>query len=131
ILRPTGFESIGRMEKALLGAVPENIQALKADLKFVDFDSIEDYSVKHPRAARLLASIRSQGEANNIDKSSLKRLCKRTNVDIREANGRIHIDEDQVLGFLEVLDRRRYEVELVRGSPERFKAASRQKLVTN
>jgi hypothetical protein len=32
------------------------------------------------------------------------------------------------MGLLEVLDRRRYEVELVKDSPERFKAASRRKI---
>jgi hypothetical protein len=32
------------------------------------------------------------------------------------------------MGFLEVLDRRRYELELVKGQPERFKAESRTKL---
>jgi hypothetical protein len=32
------------------------------------------------------------------------------------------------MGFLEVLDRRRYELELVKGLPERFRATSRRKI---
>jgi len=36
--------------------------------------------------------------------------------------------ESSVMGFLEVLDRRRYRVELVKGSGERFKAGSRRKI---
>jgi len=32
------------------------------------------------------------------------------------------------MGFLEVLDRRRYELELVKGLPERYKASSRRKI---
>jgi hypothetical protein len=32
------------------------------------------------------------------------------------------------MDFLEVLDRRRYELELVKGSPEQYKAASRRKI---
>ncbi len=72
--------------------------------------------------------IRAQQEARNIDKPSLKRLCSDTRVEIRETKGKIVVEEHQVIGFLEVLDRRRYKVELVKGSPEPFKAASRQKL---
>lgn len=34
------------------------------------------------------------------------------------------------MGFLEVLDRRRYEIELVANSPEQYRAASRSKLDT-
>ncbi len=34
-----------------------------------------------------------------------------------------------VMGFLEVLDRRRYELELVGGHPERFKAGSRTPII--
>ncbi len=32
------------------------------------------------------------------------------------------------MGFLEVLDRRRYEVQLVKNSPEHFRAGSRTKI---
>jgi hypothetical protein len=32
------------------------------------------------------------------------------------------------MGFLEVLDRRRYEINLVKNSPERYRAASRKKI---
>ncbi len=80
------------------------------------------------RAARYLASIRSQKETKNIDKTALKKLCKSTGVDLRESNGRLAVDDAHILGFLEVLDRRRYELELVKGSPERFRAASRERL---
>jgi len=55
-------------------------------------------------------------------------LRKKTSLDKLESNGKIIVEEDAVLGFLEVLDRRRYELELVKGSSERFKAASRSRL---
>jgi hypothetical protein len=32
------------------------------------------------------------------------------------------------MDFLEVLDRRRYQLELVKGTPERFRASSRKKI---
>lgn len=127
ILRPSGFEFTSHLQEAILDAVPENVRAIQRDLRFVDFGDIQEYAGKHPRAARYLASIRTQ-KTTNIDKRALKRLCRATGVEVQETNGKIRLEEAHIMGFLEVLDRRRYELELVRGSPERFKAASRQRI---
>ncbi|MBD3368243.1 MAG: DUF4868 domain-containing protein [Candidatus Eisenbacteria bacterium] len=128
ILRPSGFEFAGKLQQAILDAVPENIGAIGKDLTFVEFDGIEAYAGKHPRAARYLASIRGQEETKNIDKSLLKKLCKQTGVEVRESKGKVTISEGHELGFLEVLDRRRYEVSLVQEKPERYRAASRRRI---
>ena len=128
ILRPSGFEFAGKLQQAILEAVPENIKAIRKDLAFVDFDGIEAYASKHPRAARYLASIRGDEETKNIDKSLLKKLCKQTGVEIAESKGKIVITNGHEMAFLEVLDRRRYEVSLVKAKPERYRAASRRKI---
>jgi hypothetical protein len=128
ILRPSGFEFAGKLQDAVLAAVPQNVMAIQRDLQFVEFGAIQDYASKHPRAARYLASIRAQKETSSIDKDALKKLCKDTGVETQEVNDKITVQEGHVMGFLEVLDRRRYELELVRGSPERFKATSRRKI---
>lgn len=128
ILRPSGFEFAGRLQQAILDAVPKNIQAIAKDLGFVEFDGVEAYAGKHPRAARHLASIRAQKETKSIDKSLLKRLCRQTGVEVTESKGKVGIAPGHEMGFLEVLDRRRYEVSLVKESPERYRASSRKKI---
>ena len=128
ILRPSGFEFTGRLQDAVLEAVPGNATAISPGLPFVDFGPIEKYASRRPRAARYLASIRTHGWAKGIDKMALEQLCNATGVDFSEADGQLSISDDHVLGFLEVLDRRRYEIELVPAAPERFRAPSRQKL---
>ncbi len=47
--------------------MPQNIHPIQADLPFVEFDGIEEYASQHPCAARYLASIRGQKEAENIN----------------------------------------------------------------
>lgn len=128
ILRPSGFEFAGKLQQAILDAVPDNIKAIRKDLAFVEFDGIEAYASKHPRAARYLASIRAQGETESIDKALLKKLCKQTGVEIADSNRKVSIAAGHEMGFLEVLDRRRYEVSLVREKPERYRAGSRRKI---
>lgn len=128
ILRPAGFEFVGGLREAVMGAAPANIKAIKADLPFVEFATIETFALRHPRAARYLASIRQQ-ETKNIDKSNLKRLCKSTGVNVTEVNGKLVVEDDSIMDFLGVLDRRLYWLELIKGSPESFRAASRTKIV--
>jgi hypothetical protein len=45
-----------------------------------------------------------------------------------EVDGKINVGIDHVVAFLEVLDRRRYEVILVADSPEPYRASSRQRI---
>jgi hypothetical protein len=128
ILRPSSFEFAGKLKANILGAVPKNIERIKNELTFVDFDGISEYVGNHPRAARYLASILMQEEITGINKDSLQKLCEKTEVKVSEANGKLIISRGSEMGFLEVLDRRRYELELISGKPEKFKAGSRKQL---
>lgn len=128
ILRPSGFEFTGKLQQAILEAVLENIKAIRKDLGFVDFDGIEAYAGKHPRAARYLASIRGQEETKYIDKGKLKNYCKRVGVAVKERSGKLVVEAGHEMDFLGVLDRRLYDVDLVPEKPERYRAASRRKI---
>ncbi len=128
ILHPSGFEIVGQLQSAIMAAVPSNVASLRADLSFVNFDSILSYALTHPRAARYIASIRAAEETGDIDKTLLKRLCKRTGVTVHEADGVLSVEESHVMGFLEVLDRRRYEIEIVKNRRENYRAPGRRKL---
>jgi hypothetical protein len=55
-------------------------------------------------------------------------LCKETGVEVAEAKGKVTVAAGHEMAFLDVLDRRRYEVNLVKEKPERYRAASRKKL---
>jgi hypothetical protein len=128
ILRPAGFESIGQLRDEIMKAAPTNIKAIQADIAFVDFGPIETYALKHPRAARYLASIRLQ-QTKNLDKASLKKHCTNMKLDVKELKGKLVVAPEAIMDFLAVLDRRLYQVELVKDSPESFFATGRSKIV--
>jgi len=50
---------------------------------------------------------------------------------VTTTNGMLSLEEKHVMGFLEVLDRRRYEIELVAGMHEHYRAANRSKIDTD
>lgn len=128
ILRPSSFEFAGRITGAVLEAVPQNIKKLELELSFVEFSNISDYASEHPRAAHYLAAIQTQKEAENINRRSLIQLCNRTGVKVDTSGVQIVVDNEHIMGFLEVLDRRRYEIDLVTNEPERYRAMSRERL---
>lgn len=128
ILRPSGFEFAGKLQEAILAAVVGNVATLQTDLPFVQFGGIQQYATTHPRAARYLASIRSQQEVAKIDRQHLIDACGATGVDITINGEAIIVNERDIMGFLEVLDRRRYEVKLVPDEPEQYRAPSRTRL---
>jgi len=128
ILRPSSFEFAGKLQGAILAAVSKNINTIKRELSFVEFNPISEYASTHPRAARYLASILKQEGLKDIGKNELITQCNNTGVDVSELKGKLIISVGHEMGFLEVLDRRRYDIELIRGQPEKFKAASRRQL---
>lgn len=128
ILHPASFRSLGNVDEAIAQAVPRNIEAISQSASYVDWSNVEEYAVGHSRAASLLASIRTQGYADNLDKASLESLCARTGVELDTSGGQVAVPEGQILPFLEVIDRRRYEIGLVPNTPEQYRASSRTRV---
>ncbi len=128
IIHPSSFEFAGKLQQAILDAVPRNVGALARALNFVDFGPIGEYARTRPRAARYVASIMSHPAIDRWGRAELLALCARNSVTVEDVEGRIIVPPGNEMGFLEVLDRRRYDLELVPGEPERFRAASRQSL---
>ena len=128
ILRPSAFEVMGKLKEAILDAVPTNVNHIEQSMPFIDFENVRSYASQRPRAARYLASIRSQN-LKGIDRSALQELCKKSEVELEAYNGQLTVTERHIMDFLEVLDRRRYVDELDPRTPESYRAASRQKIV--
>ena len=76
-----------------------NIASIAADLTYVDFTSLQSYAEHRPRAARYIASIKSQAETKNINKDRLKLLCQHTGVSLEDQNGKIIVKEGYELAF--------------------------------
>lgn len=128
VLRPSGFESAGKLQQAILEAVPKNIEAIQKDLPFVEFAHLDDYASTHPRAARCLASIRAQDGGKGIDKDLLLAFCEQTGVAVSVSRGKVVVSSGAEMDFLELLDRRRYPVSLVKDNVELYRATGRRKI---
>jgi hypothetical protein len=126
ILRAAGFVVLSDIEEIVLGAVPQNIERLQDHLPFVDFTPISAYASAHSRAAKVLASICSEGEANDVSRERLVAACNECGAEVEIDRDRIRPRAGHELNFLYVLDRRLFRVQLVEGRIERYQAGSRR-----
>ena len=127
ILRPAGFETIGRLQEVIRAAVPQNTEALQASLGFVNFAPIEEFAAGNVGAARLLASIRTRGVVG-ISMDSLWTTCRDNGVDVDFDGIQLNVEGEAVLGFLRTLDRRRFSTELIPGEREVYDASNRRRV---
>ena len=127
ILRPSSFELLGELKRKILGAVKDNVSAIATKLPFVDLGAIESYARSRLRAARYLASIRMQ-ELVGLEQQTLAERCRSLGVATREEDGRLVVCRGSEMRFLELLDRRLYELELIPNAPETYRAASRDRI---
>ena len=128
IIHPNSFKLLGQIEEAIAEAVPRNIQAIQSQMGYVEWSTIEGYANTHSRAANLLASIRTNGYGDNLDRSALESDCEAGGISLTDVAGQLVVTDGQIMDFLEVVDRRRYVSRLVPGLTERYKASSRTRV---
>ena len=131
ILHPAGFRALSQIDQAVREGVGRNLAGITSDIPSVEWPAVQEYAERHPRAANLLSSIRTNDFADGVDSDLLFSLCQGTGVGVSRVNGMIRVPEKEIMAFLEVLDRRRYEIGLVRKKTEKFRAASRQRLTAS
>lgn len=128
ILHPTGFTFIANIEDEILRTAKLATQQLGTKVKFVDFKFLAEYVVTSKTAAKLIASIKSRGDLEKTSKSKLISMCKTAGITVRMEKGKIIPEDDYIINFLQILDRREYNVDLTNDKPEVYVAASRKKI---
>ena len=128
IIHPKSFKLLGQIAEAIAEAIPRNIQAIQSQVGYVDWSTIGEYATTHSRAANLLASIRTNGYGDNLDRAALESECETGGISLTDVAGRLVVPDGQIIDFLEVVDRRRYVSRLVPDVTERYKASSRTRV---
>lgn len=127
IIHPKSFSTLAQIDLADAETVSKNVKAIREHCPYVQWSNIEEHAISRPSIARLLASIRSSGHAENVDRRLLVRACIRAEVPVQDGE-QIAVPDNDIKAFLEVLNRRLYEVDLVPSHPEFYVASNRRQL---
>jgi hypothetical protein len=126
IRRISGFEVISQLNDVILQSAQQNTVALGERLTWIDIDRLEQFVGTHMRSAKLIASIISRDNLELMTQDLLRSECERDGVIIEENNGKISPAERSEFGFLNVLDRRRYHIQLIPNVYEIYEAQNRR-----
>ena len=129
ILHPTGFNFIANIEDEILRSAADATRQLSVRIQFVNFNYLSDFVGHSKTAAKLIASIKSRDDLERTSQQKLLEKCTRIGVIVREENGQILPDEAHIVRFLEILDRRGYDFDILDDDiPEIYVAASRKRV---
>ncbi len=127
IWRPSGFVFTSEMDGQIAACAIENVDHIAEDIVCVDFDGLKQFVTNHKLAMRLVAALKSRNDLTAISKRRLKAECKEAGLKVEQKDGRLVPSEGSEMGFLMLLDRRRYTVTLIEQQPETYEAPSRHK----
>jgi hypothetical protein len=125
IWRPSAFVFISAMDGQIAACAAANVDRIATDVTCVDFAGLKEFVSGHKLAMRLVAAIKSRSDLAAISKKRLKAECKEAGLKVEQRDGKLVPAEGSEMGFLMLLDRRRYTVTLIEKLPETYEAPSR------
>jgi hypothetical protein len=120
------FEQMADIDEEVRTAAVQNIRELERMTPTIGFITLADYVTSHKRAARVIAALHRRDDLQQTSPTNLRRECRKAGVDVQMVNGKMVPAPGSEMGFLNVLDRRRYGVSLIAGRWERYEASSRK-----
>lgn len=126
ILHPNGFYYISKIDERMLAAAANVTNALSQRITFINFAHLAPLVQRNKTAARLISSIKGRQDLEQTNEQLLLEKCRLHNISINQVNGLIVPDDAQLVEFLQVLDRRLYNYDLISSQPEQYLAASRK-----
>ena len=129
IIHPVGFNFIANIEEEILRCAADSTRQLSVRIQFINFNYLADFVGHSKTAAKLIASIKSRDDLERTSQQKLLEKCTRIGVIVREENGQILPDEAHIVRFLEILDRRGYDFDILDDDIlEIYVAASRKRV---
>jgi hypothetical protein len=125
IWHPIGFIFTADMDAQIAECAATNVDSIAEDITCVDFTGLKTFVSKHKLAMRLVAALKSRSDLVSVSKTRLRAECRESGVKVIQKDGKLSPAEGSEMGFLMLLDRRRYTVTLIEKQPETYEAPSR------
>lgn len=128
ILKPRPLEYIANIVDRVAGAAADKVQFIHDNVPFLDLSRIKTKISQHPRLARLAASIASRDDLANFQREKIELLAARHGVTFKEIDGRLRCNVADEGKLLEMLDARRYHLDLTTDEAVPYRASARQRV---
>jgi hypothetical protein len=128
ILKPRAIEYIADMVTHVAGAATEKVRHIHDSIAFLDLSRIEEKISSHPKMARMAASIAARDDLSEFQQAKIVSLATQHGIVFREVGGRLQCRVTDEAKLLEILDARRYHLDLANDGGDPYRASARQRV---
>lgn len=128
ILKPRAVEYIADMVTHVAGAATEKVRHIHDSIAFLDLSRIEEKISSHPKMARMAASIAARDDLAEFQQDKIVALATQHGVVFKEIDGRLQCRVSDEAKLLEILDARRYHLDLANDGGDPYRASARQRV---
>lgn len=129
ILNMRSMEQVGKIVQHVAMTAVSKIQAIQNAVTFLDLTRIAKNIAHHPRMARHAASIAANPNLSHFQKSVIETHASQHGIKFKVlANGQLQCRKTDEAKLLELLDARRYHIDLAGNGGDPYRATARQKV---
>jgi len=128
MLKVRSVEYLADIVARVAGTAANKVQLIHDQIPFLDLSRIGESIGGHPRLARLAASIAAREDLHLIRQDRVEEIAKQHGLVLRTVNGRLRCRRVDEAKLLEILDARRYHVDLTATGPVPYRATARQRV---
>ncbi|MGO7545438.1 hypothetical protein AB9E34_06655 [Rhizobium leguminosarum] len=129
ILHPRNVELVAKISQSVAATAAAKLQIIHDTLAFLDMSRIATAIAKHPQMARHAASIAANPDLGNFQKAKIEEMAGLHGVIFKILpDGRLQCRVQDHAKLLEILDARRYNLDLAGDGGDPYRATARQKV---
>ena len=131
ILNMTRAEQVAKIVEQVAATAADKVQIIQDTLPFLDLQRIKETISQHPRVARNAASVAANPHLAGFQQEPIEALAAKHGIKFKKLpNGRLQCRVADNAKLLELLDARRYHLDLSGDGGDPYRATGRQKVAT-
>ncbi|MDP2780394.1 Kiwa anti-phage protein KwaB-like domain-containing protein [Devosia sp.] len=129
ILNDAKMQHLGEITSRVAATAKDKIQVVEDTITFLDLSRIKEKIEKHPRVARYAASIAQTPNIGNFQRAKIEELARQHGIVFKELDtGKLQCRVQDEAKLMELLDARRYHLDLANNGGDPYRATGRQKV---
>lgn len=128
MLKVRSVEYLANIVEHVAGAAALKVRQIHNTVAFLDLSRIEADIAEHPRMARMAAAIAARSDLALIQRNRIEELAEHHGLVLNEVGGRLRCRRQDEAKLLEILDARRYHLDLTATGAVPYRATGRQKV---
>lgn len=128
ILKPRPFEYLANIVAHVANAATDKVAYIHDNIAFLHMERIKGKIGQHPKMARLAASIASRDDLGTFQRAPIEALAEQHGIKFKEVDGRLQCRVADETKLLEILDARRYHLDLTTNGGVPYRASARQRV---